>query len=327
MAQKFENSSPEHHRHPPGAVLRWALVDRVTGRRRPQPPGPPAPHVAADLERVCSPATVPRATWIGHSSWLVSSGDTHLLFDPVFSPRIGMFYPRYGEPGLAPSDLPVIDAVLISHNHYDHLDLPSLQQLSRVAHCVVPTGVSASITGCDDLTVQELGWWDSVELDRCRITCVPARHWSRRGLLDTNHSLWCGYVVEPDGGVFYHAGDTAWFAGFGEIAERFPRLTAAMLPIGAYEPAWFMEHNHLNPEQAGAAFLQLGARHMLPMHWGTFQLTDEPLREPAQRLRAWRKSQVNAVGSGAARGDGTVKAADGRPQVHLPAVGESLDLE
>ena len=135
--------------------------------------------------------------------------------------------------------------------------------------------------------VIELDWWESIGLDGMTLTLVPARHWSRRGVLDTNRSLWGGFVIESVGAALYHAGDTAYFDGFTEIGRRFPDLEVAMLPVGGYEPPWFMEHYHLNPEQAGQAFATLGARRFVPMHWGTFQLTDEPLCEPVVRTREW----------------------------------------
>ena len=142
------------------------------------------------------------------------------------------------------------------------------------------------------------------------MTFVPSRHWSRRGLFDTNRTLWGGYVIETDAGAVYHAGDSAWFDGFATIGARFPHLLAAMLPIGGYDPAWFMEKHHLNPEQAGEAFLALGARHLVPMHWGTFRLTDEPFIEPVERIRHWWDAQHLAG-----------------KRLHCLSVGETIALE
>jgi L-ascorbate metabolism protein UlaG (beta-lactamase superfamily) len=140
------------------------------------------------------------------------------------------------------------------------------------------------------------------------VTMVPARHWSRRRIGDTNQSWWGGYVVRVGDQAVYHAGDTGWFAGFAEIGRRLGPFSAAMLPVGGYEPAWFMEHHHLNPEQAGSAFLDLGAEVMVPMHWGTFQLTDEPLAEPRRRLHEWWNGRM---------GDQNGRLAD-------PSVGETV---
>ena len=262
------------------------MLDRLTGRRRRRDPGRPAPFVAADLSAIADSA-VPRLTWIGHASFLAALGGRQLLIDPIFSKRIAHIVPRSCPPGLLPGQLPAIDAVLISHCHYDHLDKPSILGLPQDVTLVAPLGVGPLLQGWGKSRVIELDWWQSVELDSVRVTLVPARHWSRRWLADTNHALWGGYVIETDTARVYHAGDSAWFDGFAEIGRRFPGLDAAMLPIGAYDPAWFMEHHHLNPEQAGEAFLALGAQQLVPMHWGTFRLTDEPLREPAERIRAW----------------------------------------
>jgi L-ascorbate metabolism protein UlaG (beta-lactamase superfamily) len=151
-------------------------------------------------------------------------------------------------------------------------------------------------------------WWDRAHAGALTITFVPARHWSRRRFGDTNRSLWGGFVVEGAGRCLYHAGDTGAFAGFREIASRFPAIDLALLPIGAYAPAWFMEAHHMNPEQAIEALRELGARAMVPMHWGALQLTDEPLREPIERLlRAWEARRPVA-------------------RLHVLAVGETVEV-
>jgi L-ascorbate metabolism protein UlaG (beta-lactamase superfamily) len=226
-------------------------------------------------------------TWIGHASFLGNLGGTSFLIDPVFSRHAGVFYPRHTPPGMRIEDLPDIGVVMVTHNHYDHLDAGALRALPPNVPVVVPLGMGRWLRRRGRPQVVELGWWDAIDVAGLTVTLVPARHWSRRGIFDTNRSLWGGLVVEGGGHAIYHAGDTAWFDGFSAIRDRFPGLLAVMLPIGSYEPAWFMEHHHLNPEQAGRAFLELGARCLVPMHWGVFQLTDEPLSEPAERVREW----------------------------------------
>lgn len=268
------------------------VLDPLRGRRRKAPAGPPAPGGNPDPALAGSREPPDRLTWIGHSSFLAVVAGTTVLIDPIFSRDAGWLYPRHAPPGLRPDQLPEIDLLLVSHSHYDHLDAPSVEALPRSLAVVVPLGLGRWFERRGFTQVRELGWWETAALGKLRVTLVPARHWSRRTPWDTNHSLWGGFVIEGGGTAIYHAGDSGWFDGFAEIGRRFPGLAAAMLPIGAYEPAWFMEPNHLNPEQAGRAFLELGARRMVPMHWGTFQLTDEPLAEPAERLRAWwRKEQ------------------------------------
>jgi L-ascorbate metabolism protein UlaG (beta-lactamase superfamily) len=225
--------------------------------------------------------------WLGHASFLGSLGCHRFLIDPVFSDHAGWLYRRYLPPPIPIDELPDVEVVLVTHNHYDHLDADVLRKLGDRVHVIVPEGMGRWMRrrGCRRVT--ELRRWQRADVDSLRVTLVPACHWSRRGIFDTNRVLWGGYVVEAGGSSVYHSGDSAWFEGFAEIGRRFPDLDVAMLPIGGYEPAWFMEHYHLNPEQAGRAFLDLGARHFIPMHWGTFQLTDEPLCEPADRMRSW----------------------------------------
>jgi len=192
---------------------------------------------------------------------------------------------RNVEPGLPIEALPRIDAQLVTHSHYDHLDLGTL---TAVGAPVIAGLRLEPLFRREGLFCTELRWWQTARVGDVRITFVPARHWSRRGLLDANQTLWGGFVIEGRSATVYHAGDTAWFDGFAEIGRRFPGLDAALLPIGAYDPAWFMEQQHLNPEQAVDALEALGARRLLAMHWGTFKLTDEPLDEPPVRLEAAR---------------------------------------
>lgn len=302
--------------HPPltmKAVFRWGIVDPLTGRRRVASPGPGAPRVEPDLELITNGDGVPRLTWIGHASFLGSLGGARFLIDPVLSRRLSGFFPRHVLPGLEAHQLPPVDAVMVTHSHYDHMDGATLCRLPRGTPVFVPRRLGRWFRRRGFTAVSELSWWESAENGRLRVTLTPARHWSRRGLWDTNSTLWGGFVVEAGGAAVYHAGDTAWFpSAFREIRRRFPDLLAAMLPIGAYRPAWFMEYNHMNPEQAGRAFLEVGARHLIPMHWGSFQLTDEPLCEPAERIRAWWRANG--------------RGGDGRKQLHLLAVGETVTL-
>lgn len=284
---RFTNLDPAHGRPGWGAVCRRYLLDRGWHRSRLPPPGPPAPQRAPEPTRLHSFSSEPRLTWIGHASVLLQLSGANVLIDPVFSPRVAWFYPRHAPPGLTPDQLPPIDLILVTHNHYDHLDAPSIAALPRSATVVVPAGLGAWFLPYGFARVVELRWWESCSPGGVLVTLVPARHWSKRRLFDTNASLWGGFVVQGAGVRVYHAGDSAQFDGFAEIGRRFPDLDAALLPIGGYAPQWFMQHNHFTPEQAGEAFLQTGARRLIPIHWGTFQLSDEPLREPIERLRAW----------------------------------------
>jgi L-ascorbate metabolism protein UlaG (beta-lactamase superfamily) len=304
---RYANSDPAHRPHDARAVLRWAVWDRLRGRRRVGPAGPPAPRVEPDRAWLGRAGGPTRLTWIGHASFLGSLAGCAFLVDPVFSDRAGWVVRRHVPAGLRAEDLPPLEALLVTHAHYDHLDEPSIRALPRGVAVFVPRGLGRWFLRRGFRRTTELGWWESAEAGALRVTLVPSRHWSRRRVADTNRSWWGGFVIEGGGVRLYHAGDSAWFDGFHEIGRRFPGLLAAMLPVGAYAPAWFMEHHHLNPEQAGRAFLELGAEHLIPMHWGTFRLTDEPLREPIERLLAWWRE----------------RGPDGGRRLHVLAVGQT----
>ncbi|MDR7303426.1 MBL fold metallo-hydrolase [Haloactinomyces albus] len=228
-------------------------------------------------------------TWIGHATYVLRIAGTCLLIDPVWSGRIPGVRQRLTPPGLAFAELPSIDAVLISHNHYDHLDAPTMRRLPRSTPVFAPIGLGKWFARRGFGSVTEFDWWESAQLGGIRIDFVPARHWSRRTLWDTCCSLWGGWVVTgPDGRRLYHAGDSGYGEHFAEIGHHYPEIEVAMLPIGAYEPRWFMKAVHMDPEEAVQAASDLGASRMTGMHWGTFALTSEPPTEPLTRLRkAW----------------------------------------
>ena len=275
----LDGSTPHGSRE----VLRWAVADKLRGRRRKSPARAAVPSVAVDAAALAVPPAAgngARLTWLGHASWLVQLGGQSLLIDPVLGDAINVVIRRNGAPPMAAEALPPIAAQLVSHNHYDHLDLPSLR---AVGAPIVTGPENGRLAG--GLTATELGWWDSADVGGVRVTYVPSQHWSRRGLTDSNRALWGGFVIESGGLTVYHSGDTAYFEGFTEIGRRFPRLDAALLPIGAYDPQWFMSKQHMNPEEALRAFEDLGARKVVAMHWGTFKLTDEPLDEPPALFR------------------------------------------
>jgi L-ascorbate metabolism protein UlaG (beta-lactamase superfamily) len=280
--------------HQLSAVMKWALVDRVLGRRRRDAVPAATPRVTPDLEQLAQPPAVgepARLTWIGHASWLVQLDGVSLLIDPVFSESIGPGINRHVPAALSVAQLPAIDAQLVTHNHRDHLDLPSLCAVGRPV--VAGLGL-ASFFERNGLPCRELEWWGETRVGGVAVRFVPSQHWSRRGLSDTNETLWGGFVIEGSAARIYHSGDTAYFDGFTEIGRRSGRIDAALLPIGAYDPAWFMSKQHMNPEEATRAFVDLGACQFFAMHHGTFKLTDEPMAEPPQRLAAeWRRRALD----------------------------------
>ena len=230
----------------------------------------------------------PAATWIGHATVFLRLGGAAVLTDPMFSERASPLRfagpRRLVAPGVPLEELPPVNLALVSHDHYDHTDLPSLRVLAaRGTRFVVPRGMGELLRGVGGEAV-ELSWWETAEVAGLRVHCVPAQHFSGRTLTDRNRRLWAGFVVEGAGIRVYHAGDSAYFAGFGEIARRLGPIDLAVLPIGAYLPPEIMRPVHMDPDEAVRAALDLGAREVMGMHYGTFDLTDEPLDEPPARF-------------------------------------------
>ncbi|MFO0758171.1 MAG: MBL fold metallo-hydrolase [Byssovorax sp.] len=262
----------------PADILRWKLVDPLSGKGPVKDPGGFAPPQRdPDMGLVTGPA--PQLTWIGHASFLLTLGGKRILIDPVLAPRVGPVK-RLAPPGLDISRLPPIDLVLLTHNHRDHLDTWTLSQLGKEPTYVVPLGNAPLLRKAGAEQVTELDWWEKATIAGLEITLVPSRHWSMRMPWDRNDMLWGGFVIRGPEGVAYHSGDTAFFDGFAEIGKKVGAIDWAMLPIGAYEPRWFMKPQHMGPEEAVEAATMLGAKTFVAMHWGTFRLTDEPLGEP-----------------------------------------------
>lgn len=266
-------------------VLRWKLDRGEQPRVRVDPTkDQPAPRVDNDGSSLQGAARS-SLTWIGHATYLVQLGGLSILTDPILSQRI-FAVRRLVPPGLGYDQLPNIDLVVLSHNHRDHMDAPTLLRLGPRVRYLVPRGLASWFRqeGLDD--VVELDWWQHHDFKGVRVTFVPSHHWSQRGPFDRNTSLWGGFVIEDGTHRVYHSGDTAYFSGFRSIGARAGRIHAALLPIGAYEPRWFMKPQHMNPTDAVRAFQDLGAERFIAMHWGTFRLTDEALSEPPELTRA-----------------------------------------
>ncbi len=258
--------------------------------RRPKEHAPLRPQTTL---RKARPGEV-RVTWVGHASFILQVGGRTLLTDPVWSKSLAGGIKRLVDPGVPFEALPAIDGVLISHNHYDHMDKRTLLRLPRDTPMFVPVGNGGWFRRHGFLDVTELDWWLDAALGNLRIELVPAHHWSRRGLLDANHGLWGGWVVtDGNGRKVYFAGDTAYGTAFQEIGKRHRTIDVALLPVGAYAPR---EHNggvHCDPEEAVQAFKDLGAKAMVPMHWGTFRLSPEPVLEPIEwTRRAWAEAKL-----------------------------------
>ncbi|MCB9527251.1 MAG: MBL fold metallo-hydrolase [Myxococcales bacterium] len=261
-------------------VLRWKLGRTRDARVFDGALDAPAAPVTPDGARLADPPPV-QVTWLGHATALIQLDGRAVLTDPLFGAAGFGFVRRLAPPPLAPEALPRIDAVVVSHNHYDHCDLPSLRAVRRLhpaAVVVVPAGLGGWMRQKLGDPVVELGWWAHTALDGIELHAVPAHHWSTRGPGDIRRSHWCGFVARGGSASVYFAGDTGAGPHFAAIAARMV-IDVALLPIGAYAPRWFMRDQHMNPEDAVAAAQTLGA-HLLPIHWGTYRLTDEPLDEP-----------------------------------------------
>lgn len=231
--------------------------------------------------------------WVGQSTLLVNHAGVNVLTDPVFADRASPF--RFAGPKrisklpFKVSDLPPIDVVVISHNHYDHLDKGAIIDLSRLQPDVqfyVPLGLKRVLESWGAKNVTEMDWWEEVMHGELRITATPVKHWSSRSPFDRNKSLWAGYYISWDDFSFYFAGDTGYSDDFVETRKRLGAPDLAAIPIGAYEPRDFMKDAHINPEEAVQILKDVGAAKAVPVHWGTFKLTLEPMAEPPARLRA-----------------------------------------
>ena len=227
-------------------------------------------------------------TFIGHASFFLQVGGSNIVVDPIFAPWLFVLK-RLRRAGLRIQDLPPLDAVLVTHAHFDHLHRPSLRALARATRIksgrspllIVPDNVSDLVFDLGFDRVVELAWWQQFQLGRTVVTATPAKHWGARVIRDMQRG-YGGYCLSGDGHTIYHSGDTAYFSGFHEIGQRL-HPEVALLPIGAYHPESFRAV-HSSPEDALRGFADLNARHMIPMHFGTFKLSQEPIDEPVKRL-------------------------------------------
>ncbi|MCK9862229.1 MBL fold metallo-hydrolase [Paenibacillus sp. ATY16] len=245
------------------------------------------PSVEPDLSFLHENRAKPSLTWVGHSTFFIQLAGKNMITDPVWAGQMA-FQRRLTPPGLPIEEVPPVDIILISHSHYDHLHIQSLRRLQGSKLLLVPAGLRTKLRLKGFTNVRELHWWESVVIDGIRITFVPSQHWTRRNLWDMNSSHWGGWVMEPADKnslepTIYFAGDSGYFSGFREIGSRFD-IDVALMPIGAYEPEWFMGPQHVTPEEALQAFEDTGAKWFVPMHYGAFKLADDTPREALDRL-------------------------------------------
>ena len=306
-ASGFKNNYADNIDKPLSDFLRWQYERSRDGL--PKPPQTPTPVVQPDLvfiqANARAPTMQPAITWVGHATMLVQADGLNVLTDPVFSNRaspVQFAGPRRAQPpGLAIDQLPPIDVVLISHNHYDHLDKNTVLALSNQAQAatvfIVPLGLKSWFTDLGISNVKELDWWDSVSVKGVEFNFTPVQHWSARALGDRSQTLWGGWAVLGANTHWYFSGDTGYSQDFVETQKRFAdRQTPAkgggfdiaLIAVGAYEPRWFMKEQHVNPAEAVQIHKDLKAKRSVGVHWGTFELTDEPLDQPPKDLATAR---------------------------------------
>jgi N-acyl-phosphatidylethanolamine-hydrolysing phospholipase D len=285
--------------------FRWRIVER---RQHPIALNPPRGSLPTRHPVIVAPRAAHgyrSATWIGHATLLLQLGPLNVLTDPMWGDRatpVRWFGPRrLMPPGVRLDALPPIDLVLLSHNHYDHLDAPTVR---RIAHAfpdavwLCPLELARLLRSFGVKRVTELDWWQRAETPAFSAMCTPARHFSARGFGDRGKTLWCGWTLAADDVRVFFAGDSALHPEFGAIAREAGSFDLVLLPIGAYEPRWFMQSVHMNPDDAIIAYAELSrgaprAPRCIPIHWGTFRLTDEPVDEPPRRFaELWRRARL-----------------------------------
>lgn len=295
-------------------LLRWFVDRHWRATKSKWPAWAPSPYADRPPARIDGAAW--RISYVGHASWLIQTAGFNILLDPVWSKRASPFRfagpQRVNDPGIAFADLPPIDVVLVSHGHYDHLDLTTLSRLAAAhrARVITPLGNDTIMRNHDSAIRAEAHDWENrVDIGAgIAVTLVAARHWSARNFSDRNMSLWASFVIETPGGRIYFVADSGYGDGryFRRARERHGPFRLAILPIGAYEPRWFMGDQHMNPAESVQALIDCGAEIALAHHYGTFQLTDEPIDAPLvaladalkvagilpERFRALRPGQV-----------------------------------
>ena len=275
-----------------GDMLKWIRSDEV--------PEITKIEISSDWEEINLSEDDNYAVWIGHSTFLIKKNGVTILTDPIFSKRASPFRnigpKRLIPPAIPLNKIPKIDVITVSHNHYDHLDIRSLKKISKNhpdAIFLVPAGDEKLLQRKRINNVYSFNWWESIEHKEFVFTFTPVQHWSKRSLFDRNKSLWGGWYIKNKDYSIYHAGDTGYSKDFIDTRLKLGAPKYAFIPIGAYDPEWFMAESHVNPEDAVQIMLDLEAEKAFGMHWATFTLTDEDTIEPKERL----KKAVNENGS------------------------------
>lgn len=272
-------------------VLRWQVA-RLIHKERVRPDAEQLRALLTTSERAA--VALPRATWVGHATVILEDGDDLVLLDPHWGSRA--LVPRRLRPASpALETLPTPRLVVLSHDHYDHLDVATVHRLRDVPW-VAPRGLGSWLTRRGVKTVHELDWWENVRLGDWELHCLPAQHWSNRLEHGAGATLWASWLLRGPSKTVYFGGDSGYFAGYAEIGTSFGPIDLAILPIGAFAPRWFMKWQHLDPQQATRAWRDLGAKRLLPVHWGTFDLADDhPDQAPIELVAALEPGERDRV--------------------------------
>jgi len=290
-----------------GRFLRWQFSRNAYAEIE-----APLPEIVANdgaYLRNASASDPPSLTWVGHATYAIVDGGQVILTDPHFGAR-AMLPRRLRPPGVPLDAIPADAFAVVSHNHYDHLDAETVDALAPSVAWFVPLGLGEWFRERGRSNVRELDWWQTARRGRFKVTCLPSQHWSLRLGQPDGSTLWCAWLIDSGAHRYFFAGDTGYFEGFAEYGRRFPGIDAALLPAGAYAPRWFMAYQHMDPQQSVQAFLDLRADALFAMHFGTFDLTDEPPGYgPIELARAAREAGVDAA------------------RIRVPRVGERMLLE
>ncbi|MDP9132469.1 MAG: MBL fold metallo-hydrolase [Nitrospirota bacterium] len=286
----FRNTNPAFA--PPSLWERFLFVPSRTWETTFHTRTAHLPQVESDRSALTNNRTDATVTWVGHSTLLIQLEGVTIPTDPQWSERASPVTfagpKRLMPPGLPFEQLPKVDLVIISHDHYDHLDVDTVQRLARTHHSLflVPLGLKVWFTDLGIAEVEEMDWWESRQVRGLTVTCLPAQHFSGRTLWDKNRRLWSTWAVAGSTKRFFFAGDTGYYSVFQEIGARLGPFDLAAIPIGAYLPVSMMKMTHITPEEALKIFADVQGKHFVAMHWGTFDMTEEPIEEPPLRLEA-----------------------------------------
>ena len=284
----FKNPDPGFEDKGFGDLFEWSVMERIRGEKPAKPDSYHFEVVPNDGGLLRENTDKVSITWVGHSTLLIQIDGLNILTDPIWSDRCSPVQfagpSRHVMPGLRFEDLPPIHIVLISHNHYDHLDRQTIVQLGNDPLYIVPLRIGEFMESVAITNYEELDWWENLRFNGVEFICTPAQHFSGRSILDRNKTLWSSWAVRGAQTSIYYGGDSGYFQGYKEIADRIGTIDIAALPIGAYLPRWFMAPVHLSPGEALDAFADLNAGLFIPIHWGTFELADDPLDQAVKDL-------------------------------------------